>query len=180
MARLPYIGPDDLGPDDQDLLARPINLAKMLAHSPGGSRAFSRLGSWIRFKSDLDPRLREMAILRIGVLAGNEYEYSHHVKLGLEFGLTDADIEDVLAGPEVASLGPLERVVLRAADEATTDGAIAEDTIVELRERLGDQLTVELTIVIAFYNGVVRLLSSLGIDVEDDYRPYLERHPLPD
>jgi hypothetical protein len=33
--------------------------------------------------------------------------------------------------------------------------------------------------VIAFYNGVVRLLGSLEIDVEDSYAPYLEEFPLP-
>ena len=32
---------------------------------------------------------------------------------------------------------------------------------------------------IAFYCGVVRLLASLQIDVEDDYRRYLEEFPLP-
>ena len=32
---------------------------------------------------------------------------------------------------------------------------------------------------IAFYNGVVRLLASLQIDVEDKYLGYLEEFPLP-
>lgn len=170
---------DDLDPEDRDLLARPINLAKVLAHSPDGARAFSRLGGWIRFKSQLDPRLREMAILRIGVLEQNEYEFSHHVKLGLEFGLDDADIGAVIDGPDAAHLNPLERLVVQAADEATRQGAIAETTLDELRIHLSDRLVLELTIVIAFYNGVVRLLASLGVDVEEDYLHWLERHPLP-
>jgi hypothetical protein len=32
---------------------------------------------------------------------------------------------------------------------------------------------------VAFYNGVVRLLNTLQIDVEPEYQQYLEQHPLP-
>ena len=32
---------------------------------------------------------------------------------------------------------------------------------------------------IATYNGVIRILNTLQIDVEDSYKPYLEKFPLP-
>jgi hypothetical protein len=32
---------------------------------------------------------------------------------------------------------------------------------------------------IAFYNAVVRVLDALQIDVEDDYKKFLEEFPLP-
>jgi hypothetical protein len=38
---------------------------------------------------------------------------------------------------------------------------------------------VDLTLTIAFYNGVIRTLASLQIDVEDDYKRYLDEFPLP-
>jgi hypothetical protein len=31
----------------------------------------------------------------------------------------------------------------------------------------------------SFYCGVVRLLASLQVDVEESYMPHLRRHPLP-
>ena len=68
MARVPYLEKADLKPDDQDLLKRPIALFKALVNSPGGARAFSGLGQYIRFGSKLDPRLRELAILQVGYL----------------------------------------------------------------------------------------------------------------
>ena len=178
MARVPYLDPDDLDPDDRDVLSRPINLARALAHSPAGARAFSRLGGWIRFGSKLDPRLREMAILRVGVLARSDYEYSHHVKIGREFGLTDADIRAVIEGAGSPILGELERLVLTATDEATREGAIAQPTFESLGVHLDDELLVELTLVIAFYNAVVRFLASLAIDVEPEYLKYLDEFPL--
>ena len=39
--------------------------------------------------------------------------------------------------------------------------------------------TINLGITVAFYNGVVRLLAALQIDVEDDYRRFLDEFPLP-
>ena len=50
------------------------------------------LAMYIRYGSKLDPRLRELAILQVGWLARSPYEWSHHVKLGREFGVTDDDI----------------------------------------------------------------------------------------
>ena len=86
MARLPYLEKSDLPESDQDVLNRDINLYKILAHSPNAARAFQGLGRFIRYESKLDPRLREMAILMVGYLARSPYEYSHHIKIGRDFG----------------------------------------------------------------------------------------------
>jgi hypothetical protein len=49
----------------------------------------------------------------------------------------------------------------------------------ELRDAAGGaRQVVDLTITIAFYNAVVRVLATLQIDVEDDYMPYLRQFPL--
>ena len=180
MARLPCLDVDDLAPEDRELLDRPINLARMLAHSPSGTRAFRRTGGWIRFKSRFDSRLREMAILRIGVTTRTDYEYSHHIELGRQFGLSDDDIPGRHRGPAAGSLTELEQLVLRAADEATEALAISAETFDALRRHLDEELLVELTIIVAYYNAVVRLLNTLEIDVEPDYLRYLEEFPLPD
>src|SRR5512139_1328949 len=81
MARIPYLSKSDLKPEDQDLLAREINLNHALVNSPNAARAFGRLGGFIRNSSKLDSRLREMAILQVGYLARSAYEYSHHIKI---------------------------------------------------------------------------------------------------
>jgi alkylhydroperoxidase family enzyme len=73
----------------------------------------------------------------------------------------------------------MAKTVLRAAREMTQDGAMSDATFATLREAFGNELIVDLTITIAFYNAVVRALATLQIDVEDDYIPYLRRFPLP-
>ncbi|HQT78310.1 MAG: carboxymuconolactone decarboxylase [Rhodospirillales bacterium 20-64-7] len=181
MARVPYLEPSDLAPEDQDLLKRPIWLFKALVNSPKAARAFGGLGQYIRYGSKLDPRLREMAILQVGWLARSPYEWSHHVKLGHDFGVSDADVQaliDDTAG-KPTSLDALTKTVLRAAREMTTDGAMKEVTFAALQAELGNELVIDLTMTIAFYNAVVRVLGTLQIDVEPDYMPYLQQFPLP-
>jgi alkylhydroperoxidase family enzyme len=181
MARVPYLEMSDLAVENQDLLRRRISLTQALVNSPNAARAFGALGQFIRFGSKLDPRLRELAILQVGWLARSPYEWSHHVKLGHDFGVSDDDIHaliDDTAG-KPTQLDELAKTVLRAAREMTLDGAMSDATFATLHKSLGSELIVDLTITIAFYNAVVRALATLQIDVEDDYIPYLRRFPLP-
>lgn len=181
MARLKYLDKADLAEKDQDLLARNINLFRALVHSPNAARAFSGLGGFIRHKSKADPRLRELAILQVGWLAKSPYEWSHHVKIGYDFGVTDDDIKaliDDTAG-KPTKLDETTRLVLKLAREMTLDGGGSEATFTALGTKMSSELLLDLTMTIAFYNAVVRMLATLQIDVEPDYMPYLEKYPLP-
>jgi alkylhydroperoxidase family enzyme len=181
MARVPYLQQSDLPPEHRELLARPIALNRAMANNPEASRAMSGLAMYIRHKSKLDPRLRELAILQVGYLARSAYEWSHHVKIGREFGCSDDDIRAI--GEETAGrpskLDPLASTVLRAAREMTSDLAMSDATYAALEHSLGREKLIDLALAIGFYNSVVRLLGTLQIDVEPEYQKYLDEHPLP-
>jgi alkylhydroperoxidase family enzyme len=181
MARVPYLDPSDLSPENRDLLARNVNIHRALVNSPEATRSFLGLAKYIRFRSRLDPRLREMAILQVGYVAKSPYEYSHHIKIGREFGVTDADMHAIEAETrgEATALSPLAKAVLRAARELTAQPALADDTFAALRAGLDTERIVDLLLTISFYAAVVRMLAALQIDVEDDYLPYLREFPLP-
>lgn len=181
MARLPYLTKDDLPEEHHGLLSRDINLMKLYAHSPVGGKLLSRVGGWIRFDSNLDPRLRELAILQVGYLTRTEYEWSHHVKIGRDFGVSDDDIRAIAVETAGGDSGLEEVAVLtlRAAREMTDDLEISEPTFKALHEHLGNEGILDLTIVISYYNSVVRFLRTLNIDVEEDYLQYLDEFPLP-
>lgn len=182
MARLPYLEKSQLPPEHQDLLKREIALNKQLAHSPGALRAFQTLGGYIRYGSKLDPRLRELAILQVGYLARSPYEWSHHIKIGHDFGVSDADIGALIddSHGRPAALDALALLVLRGARETSVDGQMSAGTFASLQQALGNEQLVDLVMTIAFYNAVVRVLASLQIDVEPEYQKYLQQFPLPE
>ena len=181
MARVPYLQPSDLAPEDQDLLKRPIALARALVNSPNAARAFSAVGQFIRYGSTLDARLRELAILQVGWLARSPYEWSHHVKIGHDFRVSDDDIRAMIDDTEgrPTDLDALTKTVLLGAREMTTAGGMTEATFATLQSILGNEQVVDLTLTIGFYNAVVRVLATLQIDVEEEYAPYLQQFPLP-
>jgi alkylhydroperoxidase family enzyme len=168
MARLPYLEPDQVAPEYRDMLKRNTNLHKLLVNSPDMARAFNGIGGYIRFKSKLDPRLRELAILQVGWIEKSEYEFTHHVKIGKDFGVTDADIEGLLAETEgkPSGLEPLARAVLKGAREMVRDLAMSDATFAEIRKHLSDEHMTDLVLTIAFYCAVVRVLAAMKIDNE--------------
>jgi alkylhydroperoxidase family enzyme len=181
MARLPYLDKSDLLPEHQDLLGRNLNLYRVLAHSPRAARSLNTLARYVRDGSRLDPRLRELAILQVSYLAGSAWGFSHHVRIGREVGVSDDEIraisDETVGRP--TQLEPLARLVLRAAREMTVELAISDETFAGLRRELDNERLTDLVVAIAFYNGLVRLLATMRVDVEEDYLSYLDEFPLP-
>jgi alkylhydroperoxidase family enzyme len=181
MARVKYLDQSDLAPQDQELLARPVNIFRALVHSPQAHRSFGQLVDWIRNESTLDSRLREMAILQVGYLTRCEYEYSHHITIGRDFGVSDDDIRAIAADTagEATALSELDCAVLQLTREMTTDIQGSQEAFDAVSAGLSEEHTVDLLLVISFYNAVVRMLFTLEIDVEDEYLPLLDEFPLP-
>ena len=177
MARLPYLEADQVAPEYRDMLKRNTNLHKLLVNSPDMARAFNGVGGYIRFKSKLDPRLRELAILQVGWMEKSEYEFTHHVKIGKEFGVTDEDIQGMMAETEgkPSRLEPLAKAILRGAREI----AMSDATFAEIKKELSDEHTTDLVLTIAFYCAVVRVLATMKIDNESYYKEVLNEYPIP-
>jgi len=181
MARLPYLDADQLPAEQRDLLKRPINLTRLLVNSPGMAKAFHGVGGYIRHKSTLDPRLRELAILQVGWMEKSEYEFTHHVKIGKEFGVTDEDIQGLFAETEgkPSKLEPLAKAVLKGAREMVRELAMSDATFAEIKASLSNEHMVDLVVTIAFYCAVVRVLATTKMDNEPQYKEVLKQYPIP-
>jgi alkylhydroperoxidase family enzyme len=181
MARLPYLEADQVAPEYRDMLKRNTNLHKLLVNSPDMARAFNGVGTHIRFKSQLDSRLRELAILQVGWLEKSEYEFTHHVKIGKEFGVTDEDIQGLMAETEgkTSKLEPVARAILRGAREMARNLAMSDATFAEIKKELSDEHMTDLVLTIAFYCAVVRVLATMQVDNEPYYKEVLAQYPIP-
>lgn len=143
-----------------------LNLFKVMANSPEVGRAFLRLGNRILFKSRLNPRLRELAILRVGDLAKASYEFTQHVPIARRVGVTAAQIETLPGWKGSSLFSDQERAVLQYTDEMAEKIRVTDETFDKVKAFLSDQEIVELTTTIGYYGMVSRILETLQVELE--------------
>ena len=168
MARVPYPDPTKLSPETQDVLGKmpPLNIFRMMAGGEGLLRAFTRMGNYLLFKSKLDPILREIAIIRTGVLSKAKYEVHQHERIGRDLGMSDALIAAMHKGPDDPALNEMQRMVMRYTDDVVRNVRAGDATFKPLSERLSLQEMQELTVTIGYYMMVSRYLETFDIDIE--------------
>lgn len=79
MARIPYFDMTLAPASYTELLGsrKPLNLYRMLPHAGKAGEGFLKLGGALLRDNELDSKLREIAILRVGLLSGASYPWSH-------------------------------------------------------------------------------------------------------
>ena len=170
MARIPYPDPATLLPETQETLAKigdpPMNIFRMLAGGEGLLRAFSRFGNHLLFKSKLDPVLREIAIVRVGVLSDATYEVFQHERISRGIGMSEELLAGIRNGSDDPVFDGLQAAVMRYTDDLVQNVRASDATFDPLREALSLQELEELTVTIGFYMLVSRYLETFGVDIE--------------
>ncbi len=144
-----------------------LNLFKVMANSPVVGRDFLRLGNSILFKGSVEPRLRELAILRVGNLAKAIYEWTQHVPMARQAGLTKEQIDAIPNWNGSNLFSEQERAVLQYTDEVAETIRVSDDTFQGIKKFLTEEQIVELTTTIGYYGMVSRILEALQVELED-------------
>ena len=146
-----------------------LNIFRTLAHAPKALTAFLGWGNYILSKRNaLSPRDRELVILRTGYNCRSGYEWTQHKRIGLDCGLSEDEIARIKAGPDAAGWNDLDRAMLRAADELTTNHFVTDTSWAALAP-LGDKGRMDLVMTVGQYTQVSMILNSFGIQVEDGW-----------
>lgn len=170
MARIPY--PDPGKHDERYSKAmgdNPPNVSRMMGHaSPGVLKGFMVFSKGILIDSPLSPKLRELAILRVGYLSNAKYETYQHESLGRHVGLTEAEIDAIRAGDcESGALDERQCAVLRFVDDITLNVRPSDETLAGVRKHLNDTELTDLVIASGFYMMVSRFLETTGVEIDE-------------
>ena len=172
MARIPYADPE--ANEEVKALAEQIrkergrlhNLYLMLLNSPPVARGWLNLLTAVRQQCQLTARYRELAILRIALINGAEYEYVSHVPIALKEGITQAQIDGLEDWRKSKAFEPADIAVLAYTDSMTEDIHVPNEVFDALRPHFDTRELTELTATIAAYNLVSRFLEAVQIDHE--------------
>ena len=173
MARVKLLEKEDVDPMVEEMYRKMeadggevINLMKALAHSPKICRDFNRMGVTLLLKGDLSPRLRELAILRVGDLSKADYEWTKHVPIAIAAGAKQGQIDELSTWADSTLFDEQERAVLRFTDEVAANIKASDDTFNKIAEFLSEKEIVELTVTIGYYGMVCRVLETFEIELE--------------
>lgn len=144
--------------------ASPANLFGTLAHHPDVARRALRLGRVFLFEGTLDPRVREIAILRTAWRTEAEYEWGQHKLLGRAVGLTDDEITDLMTPALVGGWTDHERAVVDAVDDLCAKDTIRQDTWIALTATYAEPELIELTLLIGYYRMLAGLMNAVEVE----------------
>jgi alkylhydroperoxidase family enzyme len=143
-----------------------INLFRALVRHPGLYRKFVPFGMKILHGGKLPPRDRELCILRTAYRCGSEYEWMHHVPMGLEAGLTELEISGVRASRSSEEWADHDKALLSAVDELHDTHDISDQTWSALSQGYSDQQLIELIVLFGTYQLIAGVLRSLRVPIE--------------
>ena len=172
MARISLINPDEhpeLAPIVEKIRSgrrgTVINVYKLLLHSPAIAEIWFELINAARWKTDLDGRLREIAIIRIGYLNRCSYVIKQHVPLlSAAEGLSQEECDALADWRASPFFSERERAALAFADASTRDVDVPDTVFEALRPHFTERQIVELTVLVGAYNMHTRMCQALAID----------------
>lgn len=168
MARIPYFDLAEASPAYRELIGSrpPLNLYRMLPHAGPAAEGFLHLGGALLRKNQLDARLREIAILRVGLLAGASYEVHQHRRVARQVGLSDDKVAALEIGADPGALDERERFVVAFTDQVVHQVRADDAMFAEAQRHFPPRELSELVLTIGFYMMVCRFLENFGVDIE--------------
>jgi alkylhydroperoxidase family enzyme len=174
-------------PDD-DLIGRVIgdsydpntalNVVKMFAGTEDMFGAIAGLVKAVFSAEGIDPKLRQIIILRAAKVLNAPYEWQANVPMSLNNGLTQVEIDAAAADGPVVGIGSDYVLVCRATDEMSKSGTLTDTTLQALRGRFGDVLARKFVLIIAWFNLLSLFLNGCRVPLETTDKIGSKKSPL--
>jgi uncharacterized peroxidase-related enzyme len=172
MARLSYVEKETATSEQEKILSqltqrsgKIANIWKLWSHSPVTLDAFIPFYKAL-MKGSLDGKLRELAYIKASLVNDCPYCADSHRTTGRKAGLTDSQIQEVSNYESSALFSPLEKLVLKYAEELTRTARSSAEILQELKNHLSEEQLVELNLTIGTANLTNRFNMSFMTDAD--------------
>jgi 4-carboxymuconolactone decarboxylase len=146
--------------DEKGNLTGPFNA---LLHLPEIGKHWSAIGEALRFRTTLDRRLFELAILIVAVHWRSGHEWAAHSGLARTQGLGEDIIAAILGGDHPAFAKADEAAVYAFVHELVTQHRLGEATYAAAVALLGEAQIVELANVLGYYIALAAMLNAFDV-----------------
>ena len=147
----------------------PINLTRMLLNCPVPMvKSFLDFGFSFR-TGNLEPKLRELVILRMATLSASSYELMHHLPAAKIAGLSEMEIS-AITSPQPSALNENQSVMIYLVDDCSQLGKVSDSTFEKAAKLFSVAQIAEATLLAGLYEMLACFLKTMGVE--------LDQHPL--
>ncbi|MGD0054639.1 MAG: carboxymuconolactone decarboxylase family protein [Acidimicrobiales bacterium] len=122
-----------------------------LMQSPRLLNLMEPLGAELRFHGLLDKRVRELVICAVARHTSNQFEWTPHIPLAVEAGVSRSTISAVLEGVTPEGIPEDEYIALEFAQRLMDAHGVPDFLFTEAKSKFGDEGIIELTTLIGYY-----------------------------
>jgi 4-carboxymuconolactone decarboxylase len=162
---------DDILKISSAALGGPYNA---LLRSPDMARRAFDLLDYLRFKTSVNKRLNEFAILIQARIANAQYEWWAHEPIARRAGLADAVMDELKACRRPTSMQADEALVYDYCVQLTLNHRVSDALWQRMVSELGEQVAIDLTVLSGTYVMVAMLLNATQVDIPNGGKPPLE------
>ena len=155
-----------------------LNVLKMLAGTEDMFTATAGLVKAVFSTNGVDPKIRQMIILRAAKKLNAPYEWQANVTLSLNNGLTELEIDAAASDEPVVGLEEQYVLICKATDELCMTGTLQDETLLALLARHGDVVTRKLVLMIAWFNLLSLFLNGCRVPLETKDKIGNKKTPL--
>jgi 4-carboxymuconolactone decarboxylase len=137
-------------------------------HAPEFGDRAQALGEHCRFKTALEPRLSEFAILVTGQIWKAQYEWYAHAPIAERAGVKPQTIKDIKAGRLPKSAPKDERAIYDFIRELYKTRRVSDRTYKRVHAFLGDAAMVEFVGILGYYSLISMTLNVFRAPLPDD------------
>lgn len=155
-----------------------LNVVKMLAGTEDMFKPTVGLIEAVFAAKGIDPKLRQMIILRAAKVLGAPYEAQANVPMSRNNGLTSAEIEAASSEGPVSGVATEYVLVCTAVDELSEKGTLTDDTLRAMLDRFGDTTIRKLVLIIGWFNLLSLFLNGCRVPMETEDKIGAMKTPL--
>lgn len=143
----------------------------MWVYSPLMAEHIFPASTYLRFGTEKDQRLTELAILATAREVRSQYEWSAHEPAGLRAGLEPEIIDlvrrraDLDSAGDVAGLGDQERTIIQVTREVLSEEKVSPDTFRQAIELFGERGVMDLAGLVGYYGFVNVTLKTFDVQL---------------
>jgi alkylhydroperoxidase family enzyme len=127
----------------------------------------------------LPAHLRELAIIRTGIVGDSRFEYSQHLKVARMVKVPDDKLNAIKGWSTSDKFTAAERAVMAATDELVGRNLVEDETFAELKKHLSDPQIMELFYVIGLWRMHGMIVRALHLEFDNDTTARMREVPAP-